>query len=157
MRDLRAPQSCQPPPTPAIVEDVMRPQVTTVEAGAHVAAAAYLMNHAGATALMIRDGRTDQPIGIITQADIARAIARGEDANSARVHDVMTTRPAVISTTTSVSDAAQVMAIGRFRHLPVVADGNGPVGIVDLTDVCRALTDPEVVSQLHMAGAAEPG
>jgi CBS domain-containing protein len=139
------------------VEDVMRPQVTTVEAGAHVAAAAYLMNHAGATALMIRDGRTDQPIGIITQADIARAIARAKDANSARVHDVMTTRPAVISTTTSVSDAAQVMAIGRFRHLPVVADGNGPVGIVDLTDVCRALTDPEVGCQLHMAGAAEPG
>jgi predicted transcriptional regulator len=69
----------------------------------------------------------------------------------------MTTRPTVISTTTSVSDAAQVMAIGRFRHLPVVAGDNGPVGIVDFTDVCRALTDPEVVSRLHMAGAAEPG
>jgi CBS domain-containing protein len=100
MRDLRAPQSCQPPPTPAIVEDVMRPQVTTVEAGAHVAAAAYLMNHAGATALMIRDGRTDQPIGIITQADIARAIARGKDA-TCRSSPTATARSASSTSPTS--------------------------------------------------------
>ena len=63
--------------------DVMRPPLTTVEQGAHVAAAAYLMKHAGATALLIRDGHTDQPIGIITQADIARAVADGKDVNSA--------------------------------------------------------------------------
>jgi CBS domain-containing protein len=35
------------------------------------------MKHAGATALMIRDGLTDQPIGIITEADIAHAVADG--------------------------------------------------------------------------------
>jgi CBS domain-containing protein len=82
------------------VEDVMRPQVTTVEAGAHVAAAAYLMNHAGATALMIRDGRTDQPIGIITQADIARAIARGKDA-TCRSSPTATARSASSTSPTS--------------------------------------------------------
>jgi hypothetical protein len=56
MTDAFAQQSFQAPPTPATVADVMRPPLTTVEKGAHVAAAAYLMKHAGATALMIRDG-----------------------------------------------------------------------------------------------------
>lgn len=41
----------------------------------HVAAAAYQMKHAGATALIVLDARTDQPAGIITEADIARAVS----------------------------------------------------------------------------------
>jgi CBS domain-containing protein len=110
----------------------MRPPLTTVEQAAHVAAAVYLMKHAGATALMILDGHTDQPTGIITQADIARAVADGKDVNRVRIYDLMTTRPTVISTTTSVRDAVNVMTSGHFRHLPVAGDA-GLVGIVDIT------------------------
>jgi len=57
---------------PATAADVMRPLLTTVEQQGRVAAAAYLMKHAGATALMVLDAQTDQPIGIITEANIAR-------------------------------------------------------------------------------------
>jgi CBS domain-containing protein len=53
----------------------MRPPQTPVEQAAHVAAAVYLMKHAGATALMVLDAQTGQPIGIITQADTAGAVA----------------------------------------------------------------------------------
>jgi CBS domain-containing protein len=35
------------------------------------------------------------------------------------------------------------MTSGHFRHLPVVGDA-GLVGIVDITDVCRALLEPDV-------------
>ena len=63
------------PPAPATVANIMRPPLTTVEQAAHVAAVAYLMKHAGATALMVLDAQAGQPIGIITQADIARAVA----------------------------------------------------------------------------------
>ena len=44
--------------SPAVVSDVMRPALTSVEQDAHVAAAAYLMKHAGATALVVLD---DEP------------------------------------------------------------------------------------------------
>ncbi len=101
------------------------------------------MKHAGTTALMVLDARTGQPAGIITEADIAHAVADGKDVNSTRIHDLMTTRPTVISTTTSVRDAAKVMTSGHFRHLPVVGDA-GLAGIVDITDVCRALLGPDV-------------
>ena len=48
---------------PATAADVMRPPLTTVEQQAHVAAAAYLMKHAGTTALMVVDPQTGQPAG----------------------------------------------------------------------------------------------
>ena len=50
-----------PPPAPATVTDVMRPPLTTVERTAHVAAAAYLMKHAGTTALVVMDEQADRP------------------------------------------------------------------------------------------------
>jgi CBS domain-containing protein len=49
-----------------------------------VAAAAYLMKHADTTALIVTDPQTGQSAGIITEADIARAIADGKDLNDVR-------------------------------------------------------------------------
>lgn len=132
---------------PATVADIMRPPVTTtVQQNDHVAAAAYLMKRADASALVVVDTQTDQPIGIITEADITRAVADGKDLNEVRIGQLMTTGPAVIDPETSIRDAARTMTSGRFRHLPVVADA-GVIGMLDITDVCRALLDLDV-SQL---------
>jgi CBS domain-containing protein len=61
----------------------------TVNRNDHVAAAAYLMKHARATALVILDGQwPGRPVGIITKADIARAAAAGEDLNNVRIRDL---------------------------------------------------------------------
>jgi CBS domain-containing protein len=95
------------------------------------------MKHAGTTAVIVADPQTGQPAGIITEADIARAIADGKDVNNIWVDAVMTTRPA-ITTTTSIRDAAKIMTTRHFRHLPV-ADDAGLLGVADITDVCRAL------------------
>jgi len=121
----------------ATVADVMRPPLTTVSQYDHVAAAAYLMKHAGTTALIVADAQTGQPAGIITETNITHAIADGKDANDTWVDAVMTTRPA-ITTTTSTYDAAKIMTARHLRHLPVTGD-TGILGIVDITDVCQAL------------------
>ncbi|MGE5287681.1 MAG: cyclic nucleotide-binding/CBS domain-containing protein [Micromonosporaceae bacterium] len=123
----------------ATVADVMRPPLTTVGQYDHVAAAAYLMKHAGTTALMVVDAQTGQPAGIITEADVAHAIADGKDVNDVRVHAVITTRPA-ITTTTSIRDAAKIMSTRHLRHLPVTGD-TGLLGVADITDVCQALNN----------------
>ena len=128
---------------PATAGDIMRPPLTTVEQNDHVAAAAYLMKHAGATAVTVLDPRTSQPAGIITEADIAHAVADGKDVNITRIYELMTSRPTVINSTASVRDAAKVMTSGHFRHLPVVGDA-GLVGIIDITDVCRALLEADI-------------
>jgi CBS domain-containing protein len=119
----------------------MRPPVTTVSQHDHVAAAAYLMKHAGTTALLVLDAQTGQPAGIITAADVARAIADGKDVNDVWVDAAMTTHPAV-TTTTSIRDAATIMTARHFRHLPVAGD-TGLLGVVDIIDLCRALLGTE--------------
>ena len=63
---------------------------TTVDQYDHAAAATYLMKHAGTTALAVLDGqRSNQPIGCITETDIAEAMARGKDLNEIRIRDLM--------------------------------------------------------------------
>jgi CBS domain-containing protein len=108
-----------------------------------VAAAAYLMKRANATALIVTQAQTGQPIGIITDADVSHAVADGKNPNDVRIYQLMTTNPTVVNTTTSIRDAAEVMTSRRFRHLPVVGDA-GLVGIVDITDVCRVLLEADV-------------
>jgi CBS domain-containing protein len=52
----------------------------------------------------------------------------------------MTTGPATVDPATDIRDAARTMTSSRFRHLPVV-DDTGVIGMIDITDVCRALLD----------------
>jgi signal-transduction protein with cAMP-binding, CBS, and nucleotidyltransferase domain len=121
----------------------MQPPVTAVEQNDHAAAAAYLMKRAGATALIVTKMQTGQPAGIITEADISRAVADGKNPNDVRIYELMTANPTVVSTTASIRDAATIMTSKRFRHLPVMGDA-GLAGIVDITDVCRALLQADV-------------
>jgi CBS domain-containing protein len=132
----------QPTPAARTAGDVMQPALSTVKPDDHLAAAAYLMKHGHATALVIVDAEeAKRPLGLITEADIVRAVADGKDVNEVRIRDLMTTGPTVITAGTSVRDAAESMIAGHFRHLPVV-DGGVLIGIVDIRDVCRALLDP---------------
>jgi CBS domain-containing protein len=133
--------SSRPSRALATAADVMRPALTTVESNAHLAAAAYLMRQAGETALVVIDEEhAKRPIGLITGADIADAVADGQDMNAVRILELMTADPPVITETTGIHEAARAMVTGHFRHLPVVGDA-GLVGIVDIGDVCAALLD----------------
>ena len=140
MTGVSAQESPSPPrAAAATVADVMRAPLTTVSQHDHAAAAAYLMKHAGATALMVVNAQTGQPVGIITEADVARAIADGKDVNDVWAEVVLTTRPALL-TTTSIHHAAKIMTARHFRHLPVAGDGV-LLGVADITDVCWALVN----------------
>jgi CBS domain-containing protein len=133
--------SPRPARAPATVADITRPSPATVGEYDHVAAAAYLMKHAGSAALAVLGARHGRPIGVITEADITAAVADGMDVNKTRIHDLLTARPAAIPAATSIRDAARTMVNGGFRQLPVT-DGAHPIGIVDIADVCGALLGP---------------
>jgi CBS domain-containing protein len=90
MTQTAAHQPAQPPPDLATVADGMRPPLTTADTSDHVAAAAYLMKHSGATALTVLDTRTGRPNGILTKADIADAVADGKDLDDLRIGELMT-------------------------------------------------------------------
>jgi CBS domain-containing protein len=134
--------SPRPARAPATVADITRPSPVTVGEYDHVAAAAYLMKHAKSAALVVLGAQHDNPpIGVITEADIARAVADGMDVNTTRIHDLRTARPAAIPAAASIRDAATSMVNGGFRQVPVT-DGAGWIGIADIADVCGALLGP---------------
>lgn len=114
----------------------MRPAVTTVETHSHLAAAAYLMNHANQSALVAVDD-ANRPVAVITEADLLRAVANGAEAGQARIEDWMNRDPQTIEPDVAASEAAQVMLETASRHLPVVSDGRlvGIVGVSDIVDV----------------------
>ncbi len=73
----------------------------------------------------------------------------------------MTREVLTVERSDSLAHAAQLMALHRFRHLPVVgaqADGHGLVGIISATDVVHAVplaTDP--FSAAGVDAASAPG
>ena len=63
---------------------------TTVGQYDHVAAARYLMRRAGTTALTVLDGQqSNEPIGCVTETDVAAALTQGKDLNETRIRDLI--------------------------------------------------------------------
>jgi CBS domain-containing protein len=130
---------------PRTVGDVMRPPATTVETRAHAAAAAYLMKRSHDSALVVvSNDSIRSPLGIITDADVSQAVADGQDLEQLRVSDLIKGRePVTVGPDTSVDAALRLMLDTAHHHLVVVQDA-GCVGVVDMSDLCRALlTDAE--------------
>jgi CBS domain-containing protein len=75
--------------------------------------------------------------GILTERDVLRAAASGEDLSASKVSAWMTPDPQSASPDTSVEDAAQIMLRNGFRHLPVV-EGRMVCGVVSLRDLFAA-------------------
>jgi CBS domain-containing protein len=73
----------------------VRQDPRTVESNAHVAAAAYLMKRADATALTVVDANEpEQAMGVITAAEITQVIADGKNVNDVRLYELMTPKRA---------------------------------------------------------------
>ena len=78
----------------------------TVEADAHAAAAVYLMKRARATAMVVvDDGRSNSPVGFITEGDLAQSVADGNNLNEIRVRDLL------IAKRRSLTRAASAVAV----------------------------------------------
>ena len=71
MTDAPSQQPAQPP-TLATVADVMRPPLTSADQDDHAGAAACLVKHADASALMVLPAYTGQPIGRSPPPDARR-------------------------------------------------------------------------------------
>jgi CBS domain-containing protein len=122
------------------VAEVMRPATTSVESRAHLAAAAYLMKRSGDSALVVMSDDERRPIAIVTDADVAQAVADGRNLEETRISDVEKGPPVEVGPDASVVDAARTMLLHRIHHLPVV-DGDRLVGIIDMAAACGALLE----------------
>jgi CBS domain-containing protein len=120
-----------------IVREVMRTDLITVRPGTAVMDAAHAMFSGGAGSALVLDG--EKLVGIFTERDIMRALAKEPDAGrSSRVTMWMTADPVTISPDSTVGEALDRMLAGHFRHLPVV-EGDAVVGMVSMRDLARSI------------------
>ena len=77
----------------------------------------------------------DRPVGIVTDRDVALAVARHGDVSELTAADVMTPDPVTIHEDATAVDLPAAMAEGGVRRIPVVDDDGLLVGIATLDDV----------------------
>jgi len=113
-------------------------QVYTVGRGVTVAEAVREMNEKGVGALLVMDGR--RPVGIFTERDVLKRIV-DQDKDPALVHvsEVMTRQIVTTTPATRIEEAMSLMTARRFRHLPVIEDGD-VVGMLSSGDLMRWIT-----------------
>jgi CBS domain-containing protein len=101
-----------------------------------VAQAATRLDDAGVGALLVCE--TDGHIrGIVSERDIVRGLVRhGRGLLDLAVQEVMTRNVATTTPEETITVAMARMTRGRFRHLPVVADGE-LVGLVSIGDLVK--------------------
>ena len=75
--------------------------------------------------------------GILTERDVLRAAASGEDLSVSLISAWMSPDPQAASLDMSAEEAAQIMLLNGFRHLPVL-DGRVVCGVVSIRDLFAA-------------------
>jgi CBS domain-containing protein len=76
-------------------------------------------------------------IGILTERDLARALADSTDRASV-VADYMTPDPVYATPQTEMDEAARMMISAGFRHLPIIKRGR-LVGVLSMRDILSSI------------------
>lgn len=118
------------------VEGIYHPRVMAVHPDTRLDVAAARMQDSKVRSLVVLAGNQLQ--GILTEHDLARAVAEDADPDVATVAEYMTRDPLTITLDTDARDAVAAMLEFDFRHLPVVQAG-AVVGMVSLRDLATSI------------------
>jgi CBS domain-containing protein len=118
------------------VGDALQGSVVTITTDQTLEEAARMMRDRGVTALAVIDVDSRDP-GIITEADVGRAMADEEDPRKRTVRDYLTRDVIAATSDWTLERAARTMVAGHFRHL-MVAEEHKVVGILSMSDIVTA-------------------
>jgi CBS domain-containing protein len=104
----------------------------TIEPTASAADAVRQMQDAGVGCLLVED-QNGGLRGILSERDLVLKL-HGTPLEGVKVADLMTPDPVVLRADDSVAVAIHKMAVGGFRHIPLVTDGHA-TGIVSARDI----------------------
>jgi len=117
------------------LDELGAPAPNLVDVGTPVEEAIARMQADGIDCLLVTEGGA--LVGIFTDRDaILKVAGRGDGTRAVR--DVMTSDPVILRSGDPVAVAIHKMAVGGFRHVPIVRDGV-PVAVVSAKDVFRHL------------------
>jgi CBS domain-containing protein len=117
------------------VNDIMSSKVKTIEGSSPVLEAAILMDKSKIGSLVITSRGV--PVGIVTEGDISRAVAKRLDVAKVQAKSIMGKPLITAKREMRVEEAAKLMADSHVKKLPVVDYGR-LVGMVTQTDIVAA-------------------
>ena len=140
--DLQMPESRNPSLEVSFMNDRLAKlghrQLTIVKVSDPVGLAVRLMqtDHTGCILVM----RGEVLSGIITAWDILQKVAGPtEDLNAVTCGQIMTADPVLFRDEDTIAVAINKMALGGFRHIPLVNNGR-PSAIISLADIFRHIS-----------------
>ncbi|MFO7920817.1 MAG: CBS domain-containing protein [Nioella sp.] len=112
-------------------------EVVTIAPGASLAEAAELLSSRKIGAVVVSpDGKA--VAGILSERDIVRELGqRGASCMADSVDDIMTAEIMTCTRGDTTDAVLNSMTDGRFRHMPVMEDGQ-MVGLISIGDVVKA-------------------
>ena len=80
-------------------------------------------------------------VGILSNRDLLLRVAgKYDDFSKVKVSDVMTSNPGFVRPEDPMAFAVNKMAVGGYRHVPVIREDGTPVSILLIKDVLRYLS-----------------
>ena len=124
-----------------ILKELLKPQigVATVKVGNTIAETANIMREKHIGCVVVIDEQ-DHVMGIVTDRDIAMALALEECSPDSFVNEVMTFGVDTVTETMTVHDVTRFMRTVDVKRLPVVNEENRLVGIVSIDDLIALLS-----------------
>ncbi len=119
------------------LDELGAPAPILVELDAPVGDAIEAMHAAGADCVLVV--AADRLVGIFTDRDAVVKLA-GRPIDGLLVRDYMTPDPVVLRHDDPIAVAIHKMAVGGFRHIPILQDGR-PTGVVTARDVFHHLAE----------------
>jgi CBS domain-containing protein len=115
------------------LEELGAPAAVSVDGAADVVELVERMHRDGIDCLLVtEDGRL---AGIFTDRDAILKMA-GRGLEHRPVRDLMTPDPVILRHDDTIAVAINKMAVGGFRHVPIV-EGSQPIAVVSARDVFR--------------------
>ena len=121
------------------VRNGMSTMVLTVGPGHTLRQAAAAMAQRKVGAAVVLDPEAPG-LGILTERDILHSIGEGQDPDTERVADHLTSDLVFAAPDWSLEQGAAAMVRGGFRHLIVIDDGEA-TGVLSVRDIVRCWTD----------------
>jgi CBS domain-containing protein len=124
------------------IADILRTKgniVYSVEKGTSLLDALEMMANKGVGALLVMEA--GEPVGIFSERDFARMVARERKADlSTPVEEMMTRNIYCVTREDTIDEAMAVMTRQRFRHMPV-REGEKIIGVISIGDVVKNLIE----------------
>ena len=143
MKATAAKTAPAPKPTaiPVTAKEIMQTPViaATPQASLRDLASRLVTNEFSGMPVADPDGRV---VGVITEADIIRALLEGKRLENLSAGQVMTGPAVTVDAKTPLEDVMKCLQEHRIVRVPVMADGK-LIGIIARRDLIRALIEPE--------------